>query len=410
MSVYHGKLLELLSIESKLNKSFLRVKYSFEQDIELLWEVDNETAMSLKSSTDFSGNCKYRLSFQNSWNSNIQQHISYITRTYRNHSDKVYFSCSNEYVQLLKAIKQSKQIKQVFNDKLIPAAIDEGLLENTQQPKGINLSHKLHKVTWITAVAFIFISTLLLGFSDKSYFNINLLSKKTPVLAENVDKATIESLPIIHEPPVTEHIKETHTDLSEIPFVQLNEEISYSIPDGKVALTFDDGPSTYTTKIIDILKEYNVGGTFFFTGVNVKKYPEHVKYVQANSYSIGSHSMHHTELINLSLHKQENEIIQANLLIEEITKEPVTLFRPPYGSKNDSSIELMNKHQNKMVLWNKDPKDWKVQNPNDIISYIQNSNPSGSIILLHESQAVIDALPSIISYLLNEGLEVVSLK
>ncbi|WP_214482862.1 polysaccharide deacetylase family protein [Bacillus sp. SM2101] len=408
MSVYHSKLLELLSIENNLNKSFLRVKYSFEIDIELLWEIDTETAMSLKESTDFSGKFKYRMSFHTSWNSNIQQHRSYITRTYRDNSEKIYFSCSDEYVRGLNAFKHSKQINQILNDKLQPARNTEVKQEGEIHPKGKILNNRKHKVAWITVASFIVISTILLGFSNNSYFN--LLSSKTPVLAESVEKETIESLPKNEESPAKEEIKKNQNIISEIPFVQLNDAITFSIPDGKVALTFDDGPSKYTTEIIDILKKHTVGGTFFFTGVNVKKYPEYVKYAQSNNYSIGSHSMYHKELTNLSLHNQEHEIIQANLLIEELTNEPVTLFRPPYGSNNESTIELLEKHQHKMVLWNKDPKDWKVQSSNEIINYIRSSNPSGSIILLHESQAVIDALPSIISFLHDEGLEVVSLK
>ena len=46
---------------------------------------------------------------------------------------------------------------------------------------------------------------------------------------------------------------------------------------GKVALTFDDGPSKYTIDIINVLKEYNVGSTFFFIGKHIYEFPEYVK-------------------------------------------------------------------------------------------------------------------------------------
>ena len=63
-----------------------------------------------------------------------------------------------------------------------------------------------------------------------------------------------------------------------------------------------------------------------------------------------------------------------------------------------------------MVLWNNDPKDWKTRNSDRILDDIQSSDVSGSIILLHESQAVIDALPNIVEYLQQFDLEIVNLK
>ncbi|KQL37539.1 hypothetical protein AN959_00140 [Psychrobacillus sp. FJAT-21963] len=196
---------------------------------------------------------------------------------------------------------------------------------------------------------------------------------------------------------------------SVLPLVELSENVNFSIQEGNVALTFDDGPSKFTKEITDILKEHDVGGTFFFIGKNVEKYHDSIQYVKSNGYSIGSHSMHHHNFTNLSVEQQEYELLHTNKLIENITQEKITLFRPPYGSKNEITIELMDKTNTKMVLWNADTEDWKSQNANEIVNYVVNSKTSGSIILLHESQAVIEALPRIIEHLKNQGLHIVSL-
>ncbi|MNP58117.1 Peptidoglycan-N-acetylglucosamine deacetylase [compost metagenome] len=63
-----------------------------------------------------------------------------------------------------------------------------------------------------------------------------------------------------------------------------------------------------------------------------------------------------------------------------------------------------------MVLWNTDPEDWKSQNADAIYTSIMKSKVNGSIILLHESQATIDALPKIIQYLKDKELEIVNLQ
>ena len=194
------------------------------------------------------------------------------------------------------------------------------------------------------------------------------------------------------------------------PTSELHEIISYSIPEGTVALTFDDGPSAYTQKIADILKSYQVGGTFFFVGENVLKYPEHVQYVHSNGYSIGSHSMNHLNLIKLPYEKQEFELLHTNQIIEEVIQEKIVLFRPPYGSNNEDTLAIVSNNEAKMVLWNTDTEDWKSRNADKIANSVRASKASGSIILLHESQAVIDALPQIIDYLQGQDLQIVNLK
>src|SRR5690625_31788 len=98
MSVYHGKLLELLSIDEQSEKTFLRIRLTFENDVELLWEIDTVTADKLKAVTVFNENDKYRLSLQSPWKSNTGQHVSFLTKTYREQSERIYFSCTKEYV------------------------------------------------------------------------------------------------------------------------------------------------------------------------------------------------------------------------------------------------------------------------------------------------------------------------
>ncbi|MNJ42377.1 Peptidoglycan-N-acetylglucosamine deacetylase [compost metagenome] len=153
-----------------------------------------------------------------------------------------------------------------------------------------------------------------------------------------------------------------------------------------------------------------MGGTFFFVGKNVKKYPESIQYVKSNGYAIGSHGMNHLELTKLSDDKQKYEITQPNELIEELIGEPVILFRPPYGAKDDSVVNIIRGLHHKMVLWDIDTKDWESRDAKKIYNSVAKAGVSGSIILLHESQATIDALPQIIQFLKEQNLEIVNLQ
>ena len=69
--------------------------------------------------------------------------------------------------------------------------------------------------------------------------------------------------------------------------------------------------------------------------------------------------MYHKNFSTLNSEKQEKEMMQVNHLIEEVTNEPVVLFRPPYGSWNDQTKIIAEKNEQKIVLWNSDPEDWK---------------------------------------------------
>lgn len=414
MSIYHRKLLELEDIFKKSDKYYLHIRLSFEQDIEMFWEIDECTAENLKTITNFDKKYKYRLSFNNSWDVVQKQHISTLTRTYREQSDRIYFQCSEDYLNKLVTIKNIQHISDL--DKLTFISMNLApILEQQDEDKQEQDEKALHKknnskfrLTSVAVMSLIFV--VLFSCFNYVYLNETIFNEK--VLAQS-----------IHSDNEMDSKQNEHLDLkkdtlvdnvsynqSTIPFVELDQAITYNIPKGNVALTFDDGPSRYSVEIMDVLKEYGVGGTFFFTGSNVTKYPDYVKYIQSNGYSIGSHSMNHHNMPTLSYEKQEIELIQSIKLLEEITNSEITLFRPPYGSFNNYVKDLTRKNQYKIVLWNNDPKDWQVRDKDKIFNDIQSSNVSGSIILLHESQAVIDALPKIIEYLQELDLQIVNLQ
>ena len=58
-------------------------------------------------------------------------------------------------------------------------------------------------------------------------------------------------------------------------------------------LTFDDGPSSNTSAILDILKQENVLATFFVLGTNVDKYPQTVKRIYEEGHYIANHGYSH---------------------------------------------------------------------------------------------------------------------
>ena len=75
-------------------------------------------------------------------------------------------------------------------------------------------------------------------------------------------------------------------------FMTKTNNITYFTNFKTVALTFDDGPSIYTKKIIDLLDKYNYNATFFLVGNKIEKFKEDVKYITINN-EIGNHTYNH---------------------------------------------------------------------------------------------------------------------
>lgn len=194
------------------------------------------------------------------------------------------------------------------------------------------------------------------------------------------------------------------------PVYQVEQDYISSLPNHYVALTFDDGPSEYTKEIADILAERGVAGTFFFIGKRIEEYPEIVQYVKEQGHMVGSHSYEHTNLNRLTPKLLENDLLEAITGLEGLVGHHVELFRPPFGSADDEVVEVVKSKGLKMVMWNRDPKDWETERAQDIVDYFYSYDPSGGIYILHENAETVEALPQILDYLQSEDLQVVGLQ
>ncbi|HCW79942.1 MAG TPA: hypothetical protein DG942_02410, partial [Ruminococcaceae bacterium] len=64
-------------------------------------------------------------------------------------------------------------------------------------------------------------------------------------------------------------------------------------PKKVIYLTFDDGPSTLTVPLLNVLDKYHVKATFFVVGVNDKDEVSDLKEIARRGHAIGVHSYTH---------------------------------------------------------------------------------------------------------------------
>ncbi len=189
----------------------------------------------------------------------------------------------------------------------------------------------------------------------------------------------------------------------------------------QVILTFDDGPDPeYTPQVLDILKKENVPATFFVVGMEAENNLPLLKRIYNEGYEIGNHTFTHPNIAAVSSERASTEMESTRLLIEAITGRSTILFRAPYNADAEPTTEAelkpiaLSKQKNYYTVGESiDPNDWEKGVTADSI-YERTirqyeANPEKGIILLHDAggnrQATVDALPDIIHYFKNKGIQ-----
>jgi len=102
-----------------------------------------------------------------------------------------------------------------------------------------------------------------------------------------------------------------------------------------VAITFDDGPSEYTGKILDILKQKQVPSTFFVIGLNAEQFPSMIQREFTEGHTLGNHTYSHPNIAKESESMTKLELNTTLRLIEHQTGRGTILFRPPYNADSE---------------------------------------------------------------------------
>lgn len=172
-----------------------------------------------------------------------------------------------------------------------------------------------------------------------------------------------------------------------------------------VALTYDDGPSSNTMDLLEILQTAKVPATFFFIGEEAEKYPYTTKRVHDAGIVIGNHTYTHPTLTSLGPNGQKEEVARASAAIAEAGGGTPTLLRPPFDAWNSTTRKL----GMPLILWDVDTRDWQTHSGSQTLETIQNEVHSGSIILMHDvERSSVDETPTIIAWLKKKGYTLVS--
>lgn len=154
----------------------------------------------------------------------------------------------------------------------------------------------------------------------------------------------------------------------------------------EVALTFDDGPTEFTPKVLDLLKENNIKATFFCIGKQIEKYPETFQRIIAEGHTVGNHTFSHSKNTGfLSASKMMEEIERCDEVILKVGEIKTNLYRPPFGVTNPNIAKAIRKTDKKSIGWNVRSLDTVIIDEKKIYKRITKNIKKGSIILMHDT-------------------------
>ncbi len=178
----------------------------------------------------------------------------------------------------------------------------------------------------------------------------------------------------------------------------------------RIALTFDDGPHpTLTPQFVALLREEGVPATFFMLGSMVEKSPALARMVAEAGFEIGTHSQTHPDMRKLGAAKIREELEGSMTLIEQASGVRPRLFRPPFGSVNQSTRDVCRELGLVLANWSVDPEDWRARDAASIHGKVVNGAHPGGIICMHDTKPhTLTALRGMITELRAQGYEFVT--
>lgn len=185
-------------------------------------------------------------------------------------------------------------------------------------------------------------------------------------------------------------------------------------------LTFDDGPSLVTPKILDILNKENVKASFFVIGKSVEAHPEIVKRAYDEGHYIANHTYsHNNSILYKSSESFLNEIKKTDIAIgkaisvdgysSSIFRFPNGFMSPQYKAKKKEMAKLLSQMNYAYIDWNCLNNDSiKKYTSSQLLNNLKKSskNKNTLVILMHDTKDVSNsslALEDSIEYLKSEG-------
>jgi peptidoglycan/xylan/chitin deacetylase (PgdA/CDA1 family) len=183
-------------------------------------------------------------------------------------------------------------------------------------------------------------------------------------------------------------------------------------PERACAITFDDGPSANTARVVEILGRHQVKATFFVLAANARRHPDVLRRVAEQGHTVAIHGVTHRKIHRDSESAVERELSTAIKELSSLGVPPARLYRPPHGLKSTAALRVARKLGCRVWAWSRGVWDTDRPDPDVLVRRATRLACSRMVLLLHDGRGdeehpdiepMLAALPHILERLRGEG-------
>ena len=154
----------------------------------------------------------------------------------------------------------------------------------------------------------------------------------------------------------------------------------------------------YLDDMLEILDNYNVKTTFFIGGTWAVLNEDYLTKIYESRHELANHGYHHKDHDKLDEAGNLNEISTTHKIVKELTGVEMDLFAPPSGAYDSLTVTCAEQLGYHTIMWTRDTIDWRDHDSNLIYSRAVKNAKGGDLILMHPTEATVEALPKIIEF------------
>jgi len=184
------------------------------------------------------------------------------------------------------------------------------------------------------------------------------------------------------------------------------------------AITFDDGPSAGTGRVVEILGRYQVKATFFVLAANARRHPDALRLLVEQGHTVGIHGVTHKKVHRDSQAAVERELATAIGELSALGVAPAHLYRPPHGLKSAATLAAARKLGCQLWAWSRGIWDTDRPDPEVLVKRATRFASSRMVLLLHDGRGdeehpdiepMLSALPRMLERLRADGFTFLTL-
>lgn len=160
--------------------------------------------------------------------------------------------------------------------------------------------------------------------------------------------------------------------------------------------------------IMDLLDEAGAKATFFLGGSWADDNIDCVRDIAARGHEVASHGYFHKDHSKMNYEQNLAEIRPSVKLLNAVLDSEISLFAPPSGAFNDATVTAATSLNLKTIMWSRDTIDWRDKDVSIVCERATKNLQNGEFILMHPMDVTVKALPTILTYIRENGLTAVT--